>query len=186
MMPFGSSKCNGTYLWMVADAAASVCFSPRVINSHRYLIPYYTKSIPPPPQRNRIPVYTYQKNISESTIGVAEEPAVEWSRKPRSSSWLHPLYGLALERPDPASASSTRAGGHHRRSLAPSFRPHYRSARVVVPAPGLAVLPCHCHERTDIDDREVPVERRSWRCMATPRRLGSTAKEWRIDFLLFA
>jgi len=48
----------------------------------------------------------------------------------------------------------------------------------------MAVLPCH--ELADIDDREVPVECRSWRCMAMPRRLGSTAKLWRIDFVLFA
>ena len=183
-MPFGSSKCNGTCLRTVRDAVASICFSPCVINSRRYLIPYYTKSIPPPPQRNRIPVYTDQKNRSESAVGIAEEPAVEWSRKLRSSSWLHPLHGLALERPDLAASSSTRAGGHHRLSPTPSPGPRYRSARVVVPAPGLAVLPCH--ELADVDDREVPVERRSWRCMATPRRLGSTAKEWRIDFVLFA
>ena len=62
---------------------------------------------------------------------------------------------MALERPDPASSSSTRAGGHHRRSPTPSPGPRYRSARVVVPAPGLAVLPCH--ELADVDDREVGV-----------------------------
>ena len=143
----------------------------------------YKVDTSPTPAQSNTSLYRLEKQ-KRICHRVAEEPAVEWSRKPRSSSWLHPLHGVALERPDPASSSSTRADWHHRRSPTPSPGPRYRSTRVVVPAPGLAVLPCH--ELADVDDREVPVERRSWRCMATPRRLGSTAKEWRIDFVLFA
>jgi len=58
MMPFGSTKCNGTCLWTVTDAVASVCFSPRVINSRRYLIPYYTS---PTPTQSNISLYRLEK-----------------------------------------------------------------------------------------------------------------------------
>ena len=57
-MPFGSSKCNGTCLRTVTDAVASVCFSPRVINSRRYLIPYYTS---PTPTQSNISLYRLEK-----------------------------------------------------------------------------------------------------------------------------
>ena len=74
---FGSGKCNGNWLRTVTNDVASVCFSHCVINSRRYLIPDYTKSIPPSLERNWIPVCisSIKKNRTESIIISAAPPS---------------------------------------------------------------------------------------------------------------